>query len=254
MIIRMLGTGYGECKLKKKISKEFRGSGGVIIDESLLIDAPDDIFDIAETLGFPDIFKKITNVIITHSHPGHFSPRAVNRLALKRNISVYATRAVLDMLPENENLKKTEISPLMRFKANDIDIIALPSNHKTDNITEKCLNFILTKDKTVFYGLDGGFINESAFNVLSQIKLDAAILEVALSDDLPSSALLTHNDIEAAARMKAAFDGDGISHEKTRFILTHIPTDKKRDIHSELSETVSRLGMTLAYDGYFARI
>ena len=254
MIVRLLGTGYGECKLKKKMSKEYRGSGGMILDENILVDAPDDIFEVAESLGFPDVFKKITDVIITHSHKGHFSARAVNRLAMKKRVNVYATKAVLDMLPENSNLLKTEIQPLMKFKVCGIDVVALPSNHKTDNITEKCLNYLFLKDKTLFYGLDGGFINNAAYSVLSQTKLDAAIIEIALSDDAPSSALLSHNDISSAEKIKFAFENDGVSHEKTRFILTHIPTDKKRELHSELSDVVSKLGMTLAYDGYFARI
>ena len=254
MIVRLLGTGYGECQLKKKNSKEYRGTGGAIIDESILVDAPDDIFEIAEDLGFPDVFKKISDVVITHSHRGHFSPRAVNRLAMKKRVNVFATREVLDMLPENENLQKNEIKPLDKFKIGSIEAIALPTNHQTEIITESCLNFLFIKDKTLFYGLDGGAVNSTAYSILSQISLDAAVLEIALSDAPPSPALMIHNDVEAAARIKAVFDSAGISHEKTRFILTHIPTDKKRELHSELSAEASRRGMTLAYDGYFAKI
>lgn len=254
MIIRILGTGYGECKLKKKASKEFRGSGGVILDESILIDAPDDIFEVAEELGFPDVFKKITDVVISHSHAGHFSPRAVNRLAMKRKVNVFATREVLDMLAENDNLCKNEIEPLTRFKIGTTDVVALPSNHKTEIPSEKCLNFLFINQKTLFYGLDGGFINASAYSVLSQTALDASILEIALSDDEPTHKILEHNDVTSASRIKSVFEESGISHEKTRFILTHIPTDKKREMHSELSAEVSKLGMTLAYDGYFAKI
>ena len=43
MNIRILGTGYGECKIKNRISKDFRKSGGVIIDDRILIDAPADL-------------------------------------------------------------------------------------------------------------------------------------------------------------------------------------------------------------------
>ena len=254
MIIKLLGTGYGECKLKKKNSMDFRGSGGTILDESLLIDAPDDIFEVAEELGISDVFKKVSDVIISHSHKGHFSPRAVNRLALKKKINVYATKEVLRMLPENDNLNKVEIEPLSKFKIGATTVIALPSNHKTEILAEKCLNFLLVNNKTLFYGLDGGFINDTAYSVLRQVSLDAALIEIALYDNAPSSSLLSHNDISCAARMKAALDADGISHERTRFILTHIPTDAKREIHNELSCEAGKLGMTLAYDGFFTRI
>ena len=52
MKIRMLGTGYGECKIKKKSVMDYRRSGGVLIDDKILIDAPADIFAVAEDLGF----------------------------------------------------------------------------------------------------------------------------------------------------------------------------------------------------------
>ena len=54
MRIRMLGTGYGECKLKKRTSKEYRGRGGVLIDDTLLIDAPADLLTVADELGISD--------------------------------------------------------------------------------------------------------------------------------------------------------------------------------------------------------
>ena len=40
MKIRILGTGYGECKIKKKSSRDFRRKGGVFIDD-VKIDAFD---------------------------------------------------------------------------------------------------------------------------------------------------------------------------------------------------------------------
>ena len=254
MIIKLLGTGYGECTIKKKNSMDFRGSGGVVLDETILIDAPDDIYEVAEELAISEIFKKITDVVISHSHRGHFSPRAVNRLALKKKINVYASREVLSLLPENENLCKKEIRPLEKFKIGAMTVIPLPSNHKTELIPDKCFNFLCMSNKTLFYGLDGGYINDTAYSILRQVTLDAALLEMALADGAPTSSLLMHNDALAVARIKAAFDGDGISNEKTRFILTHIPTDAKREMHNELSAEAAKLGMSLAYDGYFARI
>ena len=73
MKIRFLGTGYGECKIKKKTSKDYRKSGGVIIEDKLLIDIPLNIFEVADELGLTDLLSEITDVVISHSHPGHFS-------------------------------------------------------------------------------------------------------------------------------------------------------------------------------------
>ena len=96
MKIRMLGTGFGECKVKKKSSKDFRRRGGVLIDETILIDVPEDIFDVAEDLGFSDLFDKVSDVIISHSHTSHFSAETLVKLAKNGGVRVYATGKVLD--------------------------------------------------------------------------------------------------------------------------------------------------------------
>jgi len=85
----MLGTGYGECKLKKRTSKEYRGRGGVIVDDTLLIDAPADLLSVADELAMSDMLKTVTDIIISHSHEGHFCPEVIDKMAKKRKIRVY---------------------------------------------------------------------------------------------------------------------------------------------------------------------
>jgi glyoxylase-like metal-dependent hydrolase (beta-lactamase superfamily II) len=75
----MLGTGYGVCQLKKRTSKEYRGRGGVIVDDTLLIDAPADLFAVADELGISDMLKTVTDIIISHSHEGHFSAEVIDK-------------------------------------------------------------------------------------------------------------------------------------------------------------------------------
>ena len=102
----MLGTGYGECKLKKRTSKEYRGRGGVIIDDTLLIDAPADLLSVADELAMSDMLKTVTDIIISHSHEGHFSPQVIDTMAKKRKIRVYGSREVLVQLSDNPNIIK----------------------------------------------------------------------------------------------------------------------------------------------------
>ena len=109
MKIRMLGTGFGECKVKKKSSKDYRRKGGVLIDEKILIDAPSDIFEVAEDLGFSDLFDKVSDVVISHSHPSHFSAEALLKLAGNGNIRVYATGKVLDLIPDLPSIEKIKL-------------------------------------------------------------------------------------------------------------------------------------------------
>ena len=254
MKIRMLGTGYGECKIKKRVSKDYRGRGGVVIDDFLLIDAPDDIFKAAEELGFSDIFRTISDVLITHSHAGHFSARVIDKMAKKRRIRVYASREVLVQIGDNPNITKYEICAFMKFGVGGYNVVALPASHSTDILTEECFNFLLLGDRRLLYALDGGFTELGAFNVLRQVTLDAVICDTALGKGELGERAFYHNDIYTLARIKALLEKCGAATEKTRFILSHIPTDKKISIHDELSPVAAEYGMTLAYDGYFARI
>lgn len=250
----MLGTGYGECKNKKKFSKEFRGRGGVIIDDRILIDAPSDIFEVASTLGFDRLFDTVTDVLISHSHEGHFSAEAVDKLAERKRVRVFASREVLARLSDNPNIEKYEIGVFMQFNVGGCSVCTLPSNHSTDSFTEECFNFLLMGDKSLFYALDGGFINKRAFHILKHLKLDCVIFDAALDACDATERSLYHNDIATLSKIKSIFESAGISGERTRYILSHIPTDKKREIHSELLPLAAKHGMALAYDGYFLRV
>ena len=250
----MLGTGYGECKLKPNALKDYRKRGGVIIDEKILLDAPFDIKEAADELGFSDALDKIRYVFISHSHPGHFSREAIEMLAKKKKIAVFASREVLIQLPESPNIEGFEIEAFTQIAIGPYTVGILPSNHRTENISEECFNFVFAGDKTLLYALDGGWINERAFNVLKALRLDAIIAEVALETEDASERNLYHNDISTLSRIKKIYEGIGIVSEKTKFILSHIPTSKKRSIHEELLPLAKEYGMTLAYDGYFARI
>ena len=254
MKIRMLGTGYGECKVKKKTSKDYRKRGGVIIDDTLLIDAPSDIFEVAEELGYSDLFERVECIIISHSHSGHFSRETIERLTEKKKIRVYASRFVLSELSDLKNTELVPISIFTQFNTGKHSIAVVPSNHFTDNSDEDCFNFIVMGDRNLFYCLDGGWINPRAFAALKQLKLDALIMDCALEIAPPTEKNLVHNDIHSLNRIKSIMESAGIAHEKTRYILSHIPSLRKRQIHDELAPIAADYGMTLAYEGYFVAL
>lgn len=254
MKIRMLGTGYGDCKIRNKLSKDCRKSGGVVIDDRILIDAPADVIDAADELGFSDIFRLISVILISHSHPGHFSAEAISKIAKKRKIKILASREVLMMIPHAENIEMIEISSYMQFTVGEYNVAILPSNHRTDVFEEECFNFLFTGPKNLLYSLDGGWINERAWKIYKHVPLDVIIADVALDISDPCEENLHHNDIYTLTRMKAVFEATGVVHEKTRFILSHIPTDKKRSVYDDLAPIAAERGMIIAYDGYFTRV
>ena len=251
MRIRMLGTGHGECKIKKKALKDFRRLGGVLVDEKILIDAPDDIFEMADDLGFSDLFDNVSDVIVSHSHPGHFSPDTILKLSAGKSIKVYATGKVLDLIPDTPAIEKIKLSTSSPIEIGDYTLYSLPANHITDIKGEMCLNFVISRDKTVLYALDGGGINFSAWKTLSQLKIDAVIADCALELGETSYASTYHNNIAALKALKDILISGNISEPNVKFILSHIPSDRKRPIHDELSSAARGFGMYVAYDGYF---
>lgn len=251
MRIRMLGTGHGECKIKKKALKDFRRLGGVLVDEKILIDAPEDIFEMADDLGFSDMFDKVSDVVISHSHAGHFSPNAILKLAAGKIIKVYATGKVLDLIPDTPAIEKIKLSTSSPIEIGDYTLYSLPANHMTDIKGEMCLNFALSRDKTLLYALDGGGINFNAWKTLSQLKIDAVIADCALELCETSYASTYHNNITAIKSLKDILISGNISEPNVKFVLTHIPSDRKRPIHDELSSAARGFGMYVAYDGYF---
>lgn len=251
MRIRMLGTGHGECKIKKKALKDFRRLGGVLVDEKILIDAPEDIFEMADDLGFSDMFDKVSDVVISHSHKGHFSADTIMKLASGKGIRVYATGKVLDLIPDTPSIEKIKLSTSTPQPIGDYTLYSIPANHMTDIKGEMCLNFVLSRDKTLLYALDGGGINFSAWKTLSQLKIDAVIADCALEISETSYASTYHNNLIAMKALRDILISGNMAEGNVKFILSHIPSDRKRPIHDELSSAARGHNMYVAYDGYF---
>ena len=254
MKIRMLGTGYGECKIKKFISKDYRHRGGVLIDGAILLDAPHDVCDVADELGFSDMFDRLSAIFISHSHTGHFDADAILRLAKGKTITVYADKEVLSLIPETDNVITAEAVPFRLIEHGEHKVMPLPSNHRTENRRERALNFVISRDKNLLYLLDGGFLHSDAYKLISELKFDAVIMDTAEELLPPRAELMKHGSYETNRIIKGILTSAGAASDRTRFILTHIPSQKKRSVHEELSERAAEDGFSVAYDGYFANI
>ena len=247
----MLGTGYGECKIKRPVLKDFRRHGGVLIDEKILIDAPSDVFEVADDLGFSDMFDNVQDIIISHSHPGHFSADTIVKLGARRKVRVYATGKVLELIPDTDSIEKIKLSTSTPVEIDGYTLYSMTANHATDIKGEMCLNFVLVRNKALLYALDGGGLSFSAWKTLSGLKIDAALIDCALELSGYSGASVYHNNFAATLAIRDTMVSAKIATPGLRTVLSHIPSSKKRPIHDELSEVARGYGMTVAYDGYF---
>ena len=250
--IRFLGTGsLGSVRPKNKLSKEYRRFPTLLIDERIIIDPSEDIFELEESFMLSGLYKDVGEVLITHSHLDHFSITAIEKLASRGSICVYATEDICKALSGIPRVSFRVIHPFARFFVGKFEVIALPANHLTENPMEASLNFLIRAEKTLFYGLDGSFINPSAFEILKEVKLDLCILECALGISSASASLVYHNNLDTVRLTKEVLISAKCADESTKFVISHIPTVKRRNMHEELTEAIGDEPIRIAYDGYY---
>ena len=254
--LRFLGTGgLGSVRVRNKLSKEYRRFSSLLIDEKIIIDPSEDVFELIESFKLDDLLDGVTDVLITHSHPDHFSVSAIEKLAERKSIRVYASASVKQDVIGLKNVEYREIYSFALQKIGDFSVLPLPSNHFSDSKDEVALNFLLERDeKTVFYGLDGAFINPLAFEILKEVKLSAVILDCALGLEPYSSASVNHNNLCAVFAIRDILLASGSASETTKFVISHIPTSKKAAIHDALVTAIGDIPIKVAYDGYYIAI
>lgn len=254
--LRFFGTGgLGSIRVKNKFSKEYRRFSTLLIDEKIIIDPSEDIFEFLESFMLGGMLDSVCDVFITHSHLDHFSLTAIEKLASAKKIRVYASSAMKDEILGLCNVDYVELSPFAMQRIDKYTVLPLPANHRTDIPFEVTLNYLVEcEGKRLFYGLDGAFINAAAMEVLKEVTLDAVILDCALGNEPYSDKSVNHNNLDMVRTIYDILMSSGTANDNTKFILSHIPTAKKRFIHDELCEAVADSPIKVAYDGYFLGI
>ena len=177
--LRFFGTGgIGSARPKNKLSKDYRRFSTLLVDEKIIIDPSEDVFEFVESYMLSGILDDVKDIFITHSHPDHFSISAIEGLAKRGPLRVYASECLEAEISAIRNVQFVKLIPFGLVKIGKYSILPLPSNHKTDIQNEIPLNFIIERDqKTLLYALDGAFIDVSAWQVLKEVKLDVAVLD-----------------------------------------------------------------------------
>lgn len=255
MNLRFLGTGaLGSARIKNKLSRDYRRFSTLLIDERILIDPSADIFEFEENFMLTGLYRGATDVLITNSHLDHFSISAIEQLATKRKITVFCDQTLTEALRSVPNVTAVGISPFNLFRIDDYEILPLPSNHTTDNRKEIAYNYVIQRDKTLFYGLDGAWINAESWQILKALKPSGFVLECTLANAEYSPACFYHNNLDMVKKIKSIIEGAGALSDGAKFIISHLPTSKKQSIHEELSELAAQCGIKVAYDGYFVAL
>ncbi len=251
MKLRFIGTGKGECKIRKVLSKEYRRSCGLIIDDCLLIDPTVAAFDFIDHFGLDGLYSKVKEVLLTSSE--YLCEEALLRLARFKKIKLFAHTALSALVPQNKNIEFVPLSPLSFTVVGAYKVLALPTTHRTEYAKEVCLSYAISKDKSVFYAPSGALITPNTSMVLQGIHLDGAIIGCG-GGLMPPSVSMQDNNFDMALIVKDMLTSSGIMNSGAKIIITNIPTDKKKTLHEDMCELSEEKGVTIAYDGYFVNV
>ena len=199
--------------------------------------------------------RGVKDVFISSTALDHFSPSAVERLAARGKIRVFGSSEVCREISSLENAEVYELQPFSPIRTGELSILPLPAIFRTDNRGECAFNFLVEcEGRTFFYGIDGAWIHPETLPFLKGAMPDAFILDCAVGDLSYCPECSFHNNFEMVRSIIQLLRASGAVKDGARFILSHLPTDKRASAHDELSAIASELGARVAYDGYFLGI
>lgn len=256
MQLHFLGTGAADWNINKRPEgAEWRRFSSVIIDEKLLVDPGPHICDYAEKSGNPRLFDDLRNIIITHSHMDHFHPETTLRLCGGgRGCRVYGDAACLRKLHrtlgEDMTIDFVCISPFEKYGVGDYVIMPIPANHATDDAGEQTLNYVIWGGgKTMFYGLDTGWLPYAAWLKIRKIAFDCMVLELTIGDITPGDdRIFSHTSIPMLKIMLETFRAQGCAPAECRIIVSHLARTLHTD-HASTSAALAPYGVDVAHDG-----
>lgn len=256
--LKFLGTGaLGTARVKNKLSKDYRRFSTLLINDDLIIDPSEDVFEFSETFQIRDICDGVETVLITSSEPDKLSITALERLASKKQIYACASKAVSPLISDVNGVSALTVDPFTIIEAKKYRIVPLPANHVTDNRGEITYSYLITcEDKNILYSPGAAFIHPVAWQFLCEMKLDAIIMDCALGNLPYSEKCVSFNNLSLASAVKDIMISSGVAKEGAKFILTNMPTGRKLPAHEQIVQAIEAEGLPfkVAYDGYFTHI
>ncbi len=262
MQILFLGTGAADWDIKKRSHYgEFRRFSSAIIDNSLLIDPGPHIFDFAEKTNNPCLFNNVKNIIVTHSHHDHFDSQTVSKLCSEHSPRLWGDAGAMRKLTKElspTDLGKIAFTATIVNKKIDIDnscsILPLRANHSTSDADETCLNYIIEcNGKTIFYGLDSGWILFDSWQIMKDYKFDAFIMEATIGDVEGDYRVFGHNNLQMIEIMLSSIKGQKILNNDAKVIVSHMAKTLHTS-HKKLQKRLEKSGIVPAFDGMVTEI
>jgi len=249
MKLTFLGTGAADWP-KERQSDFHRYLSSALVDNSLLIDPGPCIFSFEAEQSAP-LYNAVTDVILTHAHSDHYSAESLLRLCENHPVTFYATEAVREVVPVHPDLIYIPITPFVPFRAGEYNILPLPGNHSTQIPEEQPIHYVVSKgEKTLFYGLDGAWLQNKTFNTMKKLSFDAMIFDCTSGEIEGEFRIFEHNTVPMLEYMLKSIrmSFPAMLKPGCQLVATHMAMTLHGS-HEALEKRLQSFGMTAAYDG-----
>lgn len=218
MKLLFLGTGAADFPQSKDGIENFRRTSSILIDGTILIDPGPWVLDAIEEFSVDT--KKIKYVLVTHMHQDHFCQNSLDYL-----LSCGATLI---------NMVGGDIIELDEYK-----IEAYRGNH-----TIPVCHYMITKDeKSLFYGLDGAWLQYEEIRGIWKHKPDVAVFDATVGFIEKDWRVFEHNNLNMVIEMKKSIDKD-----IKKYVISHMAYTLHTD-HKSLEEEMKKHDIIVAFDG-----
>ena len=142
------------------------------------------------------------------------------------------------------------VTPYDSFVAGGYRIIPMLSNHSTGEVGERTLNYVISDgDKSMFYGLDTGWLPTSTWRRMREIRFDCMVLELTMGNITPGDdRIFSHTSIPMLKIMLETFRAQGCAPEECRIVVSHLAR-ALHNSHEDTAAILAPLGVDVAYDG-----
>ena len=269
---------FCECEVCRKAlassdPREKRGRSAFSIDERNLIDFGPDVISAAGRFGLP--MSRLRNIFFTHFHSDHCDfvnwenprmsvtpppqvrvflsePALTGLKAFRDLILTFPSKDFAqDIRLYEQQIEFIPVRPFEPFRADDLTVSAVKTNHKGRFSGETALNYLFERGgKRFLYASDTGLYCEENYEFLKGKTLDLLILECSFGAQ-ERDRNFDHLTCAHIQEMVERFRKESVVSERTQIYLTHIG-HKGGLNHTELQQKMRGLvgpQIDVAYDG-----
>lgn len=248
--VLFLGTGAADWPAEAPArGAEHRRFSSALVNGRVLIDCGPAVPEALATFGADP--AGITDVLLTHSHGDHCSPRTLEALAGRRpaGIRLWADAGALEGIPEMAGVARNPVRHGEGFAAGGLSVTPLPANHVVAPGEQPLHYLIATETRTLLYATDGAWLLKPAWQALQGQRLDAVIWDATIGEVEGDWRIFEHNSLAMLRTMAQTLRAQGALKPDACIVLTHLARTLHPP-HAELCGQVAPDGFVPAYDGW----